>query len=373
MFESLLPIAGSLLGGLFQDDAAQTQADATRAAAGTAAEAANPHLQWQKEVAIPYLTKVLSSQEDPSSATNRIRSGTLEALLPLLKELNSNGLPGMFDQNSPEVLSAKRLRDVGMNELTDRSDNPMNFSSYRDREALSRLAMNTMTDPVSFLEGPYARFYDQAGEDAISRNAMAKGQGRSSNLIRDLHKFGGKDSFQNMQQFLSNLMSLSTQRGNQFTTDESSALQAMTAGNSLLSALMDQYSKGAGLTDANVNSRIGTLANLFNLSNTGKQDPYFDKLVSLAGGNPAASAQAIMTGNNTAGAQSLGGTAALTNGLKQALGLLTNEQIKSTPQQAPYPYDDQNPVPVNNNTSMINWDDPATPNLGNVYNNQVRF
>ena len=361
MFESLLPIAGSLLGGLFQDDAAQTQADATRAAAGTAAEAANPHLQWQKEVAIPYLTKILESQAGPTSPSNLLRDRSLAAVLPLLERLNTGGLPEMFDPQSRDAVSARRLRDIGMNELSDRADNPMKFASYRDREAASQLAMNSLTDPVSFLEGPYARFFDQAGEDAISRNAMAKGQGRSSALVENLHRFGGKTAEDSFQRFVNNLLSLAGQRGQNFTTDESSSLQAMNAGNAMLSALMDQASKTSGEADRNIKARLGTLSDIFNFGTAGKQDPFFDKLVSLAGGQPAAAAQAIIQGNKTAGEQTLGGTAALSQGLQTGLGTLYRNLTNGNNQSGGNTYNEWaipsgGALPQNSTTSLVDWD-----------------
>lgn len=378
--DALLPIAGSVLGGIFQNDAAQTQADATRAAASTAADAANPHLQWQKDEVIPYLTNVLHQATQGSSPGEDIRKQALAAVAPLLSNLSSSALPSLFDPESRDALRARRLRDLGMNELSDRSDSPMKFAPYRDREAASQLAMNSLADPVSFLEGPYARFFDKAGEDAISRNAMAKGQGRGSALIDDLYKFGGKSAEDSFQKFINNLLTLASQRGQNFTTDESSSLQAMTAGNAQYSALIDQASKLAGEADRNVKARLGTLSDVFNFGTAGMQNPLFDKLVSIVGGQPAAAAQAIVQGNKTASDMSLDGTAALTNALgKNGLEALYNNYLKnnnnsSSVSPAPYPYSDLNPVETPAQTSTIDWENPSF-NYGNssFNNNRTGF
>lgn len=315
-----LALGGSVLGGLFQNDAASTQADATLQAANTAAGAANPHLAWQQQQAIPYLTKVLQQQQMTDLPANKVRSGSIEQLLPLLEQLKGIQ-PSLFDMKSQPATGAQRLRDVGMNELTDRVNNPMAFDTYRDREALSSLAEQTMLDPTSFLTGPYKDFFDKAGESAIERSAAAKGQLGSGELLKDLGLFGGKEAQNSMQQFLTNLSSLAGQRGNMFTQDESSALQGMTAGNSLLASLLEQNTAQNQGNEAAISGRVGTLANLFNLANTSKSDPYFDKLVSLAGGQPAAAANAITQGQAAASQMNLAGTGALASGVKNAIDL----------------------------------------------------
>ena len=298
---SPLGAVATIAGSMMAKDSAEDSAE-------TAADAANPHLWWQQQYALPYLEKVLAEAGNKKSPANQTRDrvlGELPGLMDMYKGLPD---PKSLDRESMDYQLPALLRDQGIAELIDRGNNPMNYGTYQDREQINALQKTIMTNPVNaFLNGPYKEFFDKAGEQAIERSAAAKGQRNSGELLNDLGLFSGKNAMDTMQDVLVNLGTFASNRGTAYTNDQQEAYKNAQLGSDMIAELIKNLGGENQMNVGALQGRVESLGDMLNMTNASKQDPYFDKLVSLVGGNPAAAAQAITSGQQFGDSAMMGG------------------------------------------------------------------
>ena len=310
-FASPLGAVATVAGAMMAKDSASDAAEQS-------AEAANPHLWWQQQYALPYLQNVLAEAGNAKSSSNVVRGDLLKELPGLMEMFKGLPDPKTLDRESQDYILPSLLRDQSIAELIDRGNNPMNYGTYQDREKLAALQMGTLTDPMSFMRGPYGKFIDEAGEEAINRSNAAKGHRQGSKNAVDLAQHGSKNMLGNMQTFISNLGTLMNNRSTQYQQDQQEAYKNATLGSDLIAELIKNMSGENKLNEDIVSNRIGTWGNMMNATNAGKSDPYFDKLVTIVQGNPGAAAQAITQNEARGSEQMLGGLSRAGNQAQQA-------------------------------------------------------
>ena len=294
---AIIPAAISAISSM---SAADKQASAARESGQMSAEAANPYLDWQKGNIIPAIDSILGKGQ---IGEEELKKMLKEQYPQLLEQFG-----GLASQQEP----ARRLRDIGINTLSDAIDSPMKDKQYADSEKYAALMDNMIRDPNQFyMNSPQAAASLRSGQQMLERTAAAKGRLGSGGFMADLQKLGQDNFAGGYSQQLKTLSDLSNQRRSQYQLDMTNSRDALIAGMSAMKSPTEDLS-----------TRLKTLSDMSTIpmnSNKLTNDRLGVLTQMLGLGSNASASQALLAGGMASTGALGGGISGATSAILKGL------------------------------------------------------